>query len=206
MQSRAEWRIIAPEGNREEQGEGQALRFSVIRSKRKSISLRLLSPDEGQIRAPLNMPQREIEAFVRARQPWIDARVRELERRASLAPFGEDELKSIKKRAQRELLPALRLRAAQMGIEAGKISFRFQKGRFGSCSSRGNISLNCLLVLMPPALRDYVIVHELCHRVDMSHSASFYAQVRRVLPTYDRSRAWLKENGPILLERAFPQE
>ena len=93
-----------------------------------------------------------------------------------------------------------------MGVEYGKITLRFQKTKWGSCSSDGNLNFNCLLMLAPPDVLDSVIVHELCHRVDMSHSASFYAQVRRVLPTYDRSRAWLKENGPILLERAFPQE
>ena len=177
------------------------MRFNVIRSKRKSISLRLLSPDEGQIRAPLNMPQREIEAFVRARQPWIDARVRELARRASLAPFGEDELKSIKKRAQTELLPALRLRAAQMGIEAGKISFRFQKGRFGSCSSRGNISLNCLLVLMPPALMDYVIVHELCHIRHPDHSPAFWSEVAKYCPDYKKLRDETQKQGAELIAR-----
>lgn len=177
------------------------MRFNVIRSKRKSISLRLLSPDEGQIRAPLNMPQREIEVFVRARQPWIDARVRELERRASLAPFGEEELKSIKKRAQRELLPALRLRAAQMGVEAGKISFRFQKGRFGSCSSRGNISLNCLLVLMPPALMDYVIVHELCHIRHPDHSPAFWNEVAKYCPDYKKLRNETQKQGAELIAR-----
>ena len=88
-----------------------------------------------------------------------------------------------------------------MGLETGKISFRFQKGRFGSCSSRGNISLNCLLVLMPPALQDYVIVHELCHIRHPDHSPAFWSEVAKFRPDYKKLRNETQKQGAELIAR-----
>lgn len=73
--------------------------------------------------------------------------------------------------------------------------------RWGGCSSKGNLSLNCLLMLAPPEVIDSVVVHELYRRREVNHSADFYAHVLRVFPEYRTWRRWLKENGPTLLLR-----
>ena len=85
--------------------------------------------------------------------------------------------------------------AAKMGVTFGRISIRAQKTRWGSCSSRGNLNFNWKLILMPPEILDYVVVHELAHRKQMNHSKLFWAEVERVLPDYRERRRWLKENG-----------
>ena len=92
--------------------------------------------------------------------------------------------------------------AAQIGVSYGRITIRCQRTRWGSCSSAGNLNFNCLLLLAPPRVLDSVVVHELCHRKQMNHSAAFYREVYRVFPDYDRCRLWLRENGGALLARA----
>lgn len=85
--------------------------------------------------------------------------------------------------AEKILFPRLLELAASFGFAPGKLSARIQKGRWGSCSSRGgNISLNALLLFMPPEIVDYVLIHELCHLRHMNHSDAFWEEVRRLLP------------------------
>ena len=88
-----------------------------------------------------------------------------------------------------------------VGVSYGRVTIRCQKTRWGSCSSRGNLNFNCLLMLAPPAVLDSVVVHELCHRKEMNHSPRFYAEVRRVFPEYDKWHGWLRENGAVLMRR-----
>ena len=75
------------------------------------------------------------------------------------------------------------------------ITIRDQKTRWGSCSAKGNLNFNWKLVLMPPEVLDYVVVHELAHRKEMNHSRKFWAEVKNVLPDYEKRRKWLKEFG-----------
>ena len=82
-----------------------------------------------------------------------------------------------------------------MGVDYGRISVRQQKTRWGSCSVRGNLNFNWKLALMPEEILDYVVVHELAHRVEMNHSPRFWAVVETVLPDWRERRRWLKQHG-----------
>ena len=82
-----------------------------------------------------------------------------------------------------------------IGVDYGRITIRMQKSRWGSCSSKGNLNFNCLLMNAPDEITDYVIVHELCHRKEMNHSPKFWAHVEAVLPDYKERRKWLKDHG-----------
>ena len=92
--------------------------------------------------------------------------------------------------------------AQRIGVSYGKITIRCQKTRWGSCSSKGNLSFNCLLMLTPPEVLDSVVVHELCHRKFMNHSQQFYQEVLKAYPEYRKWNRWLKKNGVVLLRRA----
>ena len=89
--------------------------------------------------------------------------------------------------------------AARMGVTYGRITIRHQRTRWGSCSSNGNLNFNCLLMLAPPEVLDYVVVHELCHRKYMNHSKQFWAEVAKVMPDYKKCERWLKEEGSLLI-------
>ena len=79
-----------------------------------------------------------------------------------------------------------------MGITYNRLTIRETKTRWGSCSSEGNLNLHWKLILLSERLSDYVIVHELCPRVERNHSKSFWAQVGAVLPDYKDRRKELK--------------
>ena len=85
--------------------------------------------------------------------------------------------------------------APLIGVDYGRITIRCQRTRWGSCSAKGNLSFNCLLMLLPNEVVDSVVVHELCHRKHMNHSPLFYAEIERVFPEYRKCSKWLKENG-----------
>lgn len=82
-----------------------------------------------------------------------------------------------------------------IGVNPTKITIREQKTRWGSCSSKGSINLNWKLVMAPIEVIDYIIVHELCHMIEMNHSKKYWNIVSSIMPDYDEYRKWLKENG-----------
>ena len=122
---------------------------------------------------------------------WILQHQEELERQkwqaAEFPPLTEVELQELAERARRYIPEQVRYYAPRVGVNYSSITIRCQKFRWGSCSGRGNLSFNCLLMLTPPKVIDSVVVHELCHRKELNHSAAFYVQVLRVFPEY---RTW----------------
>lgn len=86
-----------------------------------------------------------------------------------------------------------RFRIAWTGIRIGD-----QRSRWGSCSSRGRLSFNYRLVMAPPAVMEYVVVHELLHRREPNHSKRFWRLVEACDPAYRESLLWLRRYGPSL--------
>ena len=181
------------------------MKIHVIKSSRKSVAMRVLPDCTAEVRAPLRMTEKEISDFVQKNAAWLQKQLAEAEeRRRRLESVGlltQEELESLAHQAA-ELLPErVRYFAEQVGVTYGRITVRSQKSKWGSCSSKGNLNFNCLLVLAPPEVLDSVVVHELCHRKEMNHSPAFYAEVLRVLPDYHKHDQWLKKNGPVLIKR-----
>ncbi len=75
------------------------------------------------------------------------------------------------------------------------VAIKSQKTRWGSCSRQGNLNFNWRLLLAPPAILDYVVIHELCHLQEHNHAASFWALVERACPDYRDHRRWLRLHG-----------
>lgn len=98
--------------------------------------------------------------------------------------------------AREQLTHRLRYWIQKTGLEPKSVSIRGQKTRWGSCSARGEISLNWKLMAVPPSVMDYVIVHELCHLEHMNHSPAFWNTVGRWIPDYKSLRLSLKRLEP----------
>jgi predicted metal-dependent hydrolase len=79
--------------------------------------------------------------------------------------------------AGQRLEPRLQSLAAATGVAYSRVSIRRQRSRWGSCSVRGTISLNCCLMFQRPEVVDYLIIHELMHVKHMNHSARFWQAV-----------------------------
>ena len=94
--------------------------------------------------------------------------------------------------ARKALTKKTELYSNIMGLSYGRITITGAKRRFGSCSSRGDISYSFRLMAYPDRAIDYVVVHELCHLVHMNHSRDFYALLEKYLPDYKERRALLK--------------
>ena len=88
--------------------------------------------------------------------------------------------------------------APRLGVSFGRVTVRDQKSRWGSCSAKGNLNFNWKLIMAPPEVLDYVVIHELCHRVEFNHSPRFWALVAGQMPEYAYWKKWLKAHGPEL--------
>ena len=179
------------------------LPVNIIKSKRKTIAIQL--KDDGiYVRAPKGMSQRGINDIIIQKSDWIEKHWKIMQERhqslEKIEPYTEAELKVMIEEAKRVIPQKVKYYAPLVGVNYGRITIRNQKTRWGSCSSKGNLNFNCLLMNCPEEVMDYIVVHELCHRKEMNHSARFYAEVERVFPEYKRCQKWLKENGTNVMK------
>jgi predicted metal-dependent hydrolase len=102
------------------------------------------------------------------------------------------------------LLPArVRHFAVTMGLAPGPVELKGWRRRWGECHPDGKLRFNWRLILCPPMVIDYVVVHELAHLKVAGHNPRFWGQVAKVLPDYTARRRWLnREGAPFLLWRA----
>lgn len=119
--------------------------------------------------------------------------------RPDLKQMIEDGMKRL---AKTELPECVETLAARVGKHPSQVTVRGQKTRWGSCSSKGGLSLNWRLVQVPWEVRDYVVIHELCHLEHMNHSKRFWALVGRHCPQYQASEAWLRAHSHIITKAA----
>lgn len=181
-----------------------SLPAKIVRSKRRTVGISIKPGGEIIIRAPRLLPQAAIMAFVNEKADWI---VSAYEKQKDRAVPALDQPKdaatlALEKRyreAAKEYIPKrVAFYHELTGGNYTKITIRDQKTRWGSCSANGTLSFNYRLMLAPPRVLDYVVVHELCHLTHMNHSREFWDMVGSILPDYKEYKKWLKENGHTL--------
>ena len=181
------------------------MRIRVVRSSRRSLALTIDRDGEVVVRSPFRTSERYIQAFVLEHRDWILKKQKEFEenlrKKAAEPVLTGEELKEIDRSAKTDIPVRVRHYAEILHVEYGRITIRNQKTKWGSCSSKGNLNFNCLLMLVPEYVRDYVVVHELCHRKEMNHSARFWNEVESMLPDYRTARKWLRDHGELVMSR-----
>lgn len=88
-----------------------------------------------------------------------------------------------------------------MGLSFNRIAIKDQRSLWGSCSAQGNLNFNWRVVMAPPEVLDYLVIHELAHLREMNHSRSFWREVASYCPDFRERRRWLKEHSGRLKGR-----
>ena len=185
----------------------------VIRSDRRSFAIEIGRDKKIKVRVPRRASKAQIEEMLKAKHDWILKTLDKIEQRntAEAREYEEaeqlssEEVKKLKKEARNHLASLTEYWAEKIGVSYGRISIRGQKTRWGSCSSKGNLNYNYLLILCPDDVIEYVVIHELCHRIYMNHSKRFWEKIEEFCPNYRQARKWLKQNGNSLIVR-LPQK
>ena len=179
--------------------------YSVIRSNRKSLSIEVNSDAKVIVRAPYKVSDVFIYKFVYEKRDWINRAICKVKERQQniidVKPLSKEKIYELADKALNIIPEKVKYYANIMGVSYGKITIRNQKTRWGSCSTKGNLNFNCLLMLVPNEVQNYVVVHELCHLKEMNHSVRFWAEVEKVMPNYREYKKWLKENGNYIISR-----
>ena len=173
----------------------------IIRSKRRTLSLEIKPDGRIVARAPLRIKDREIERFIDSKEDWIEKHLERLKSIPEAEKLTDSEIDELTERGKVYIPQRVEYYASLIGVSYNKISIKPLRSKWGSCTSKGNLSFNCLLMLTPPEVIDSVVVHELCHRLEMNHSKKFYAHVLKAFPDYKRHNKWLRTNGSAIIKR-----
>lgn len=185
----------------------ERISYQIIRSSRRTLSLEIKADGTILVRAPLRLSEARIRKFVEEKQEWILKNLEKIQKRdeqkEQVARLSAIERQHLQNKACVVIPKRVAYFAEKIGVTYGKITLRQQKTRWGSCAANGNLNFNWLLILAPPGVLDYVVVHELCHRREMNHSQAFWKEVEAILPDYRERQKWLKDNGWRLMEVGF---
>ena len=147
---------------------------------------------------PHGMSEREIDRVLADKREWVAKQRGRQVPRLGLDEFAVSEAEG-RVRARELISKLAEEQARPIGVSYRRIRIGAQQTLWGSCSPSGTLSFNWRLVLAPPDVVDYVVVHELCHLQIPNHSRSFWTLLERHRPHWRDQRAWLREHGPELL-------
>lgn len=185
----------------------------IIRSNRKTCSLEITKHGQVNIRIPVRMNPAQLNGLLQDKRNWIIKNYQKMQNKLAAQETGQEidkdqisiaRLEALNRRYRDAAQQYIPMRAAYyqqfLDVDYQKITIRDQKTRWGSCSSKGTLSFNFRLMLAPPPVLDYVVVHELCHLIHMNHSKDFWNAVGSIIPNYKESRKWLRDHGEKLMQ------
>lgn len=177
----------------------------VRRSKRKSAAIKITADMQIVVFVPLYVSDNEIERMVISKSKWIDEHMLKvqstIDERSKLEKITFEQVKELADQAVEYIPKRVKYYAEKENFIYNKITIKNLVSRWGSCSTKGNLNFNCLLMLTPDYVIDYIVVHELCHLREMNHSEKFWTEVEKIMPDYQRAELWLKQNGGNLISR-----
>lgn len=174
----------------------QGLTYELRKSGRARRLSIVVHPDcRVVVTAPLWASVREVTEYVRRYEEWVRRQVRALRRYEDhiFLPSGRREYLRHKETARDLARRVLAVHAPAYGIGYGRIAIKNLRANWGSCSEKGNLNFNYRIALIPFPLAEYIIVHELCHRVHFDHSPRFWDLVARAVPDHKERRKTLRK-------------
>lgn len=174
--------------------------YTIIRSKRKSIQIRVNAQGQVEVRGGRRLTKAQAEQILYQHQDWVQTRIaRQTARATQRHILTADEIADLTEQAERELPVRTAHWASRMGVQPTGVRITAAVTRWGSCSAKNRICYSFRVMLLPETLRDYIVVHELSHIRQKNHSADFYAEGMRYLPGFVERRKELRA-----WERAHP--
>lgn len=192
--------------------DGAHVPYVVKRSTKRRRSYGFVVDGEGRVvfSAPKWVSLRELEAFAVRRRRFIGNRLSELAQKRAVADEKALRVADLegkwceltpdwyRKAAKRLLTAQVQNWAGIVGVSVRQVKITSGRTVWGSCTSAGDINLSWRLLLVPAPLREYVVVHELCHRVHMNHGVRFWRLVERYIPDYlDKRQALNRMGGEV---------
>ncbi len=167
------------------------IEYHVVRSARKTVKLSI-SDGKVLVSAPYETSDERIADLLKRHTAWIASAIeRDQIRSKKYRNLTPSEIASLKDAARQYFLRETDRYSKIMGIKYSRIKITSAEKRFGSCNSKGAICFSYRLMLYPEAAREYVIVHELAHLIQMNHSRRFYEIVEKYMPDYKERKSLL---------------
>lgn len=138
---------------------------------------------------PPYLSKRKALAFLDSKVEWIKASQQKYAERDTTPALTAEDIERLRAEAKATLLGRVAELAARYGLRYGRVTIRAARTKWGSCTARGDISLSLYLMTLPEHLRDYIIIHELCHTVHHNHSPRFHSLVNELTGGRERELA-----------------
>ena len=159
--------------------------YTLIRSKRKSVSIQVDENCNITVRAPLRISQKEIDNILQEKKTWLEKTIiLQREKKKQIKQYSEDDIKLLRKKAK-EIIPLkVEYYAKIMQVNPSSVKINSAKKRYGSCSGTNNLNFSLYLMDKDERFIDYVVVHELAHIKHHNHSKDFYSFIEQFMPDY----------------------
>lgn len=168
--------------------------YTLIRAKRRTMSLQLDRAGNAVVRAPCGVKKEFIDRFVAEHEDWLTrAREKQQARRLAHPEPTDEECKALIARAKEYLPMRVDYWSGIMGLTPTGLKITSARTRFGSCSGKNSLCFSWRLMQYPREAIDYVVVHELAHIRHHDHSAAFYRFIASVMPDHEARRALLRQ-------------
>lgn len=178
---------------------GDKVSYAVRRSKRaKRMRIAVHCDCSVVVTSPYTLSEQVIKKFVKLKFDWIAKKMAffsGLDINKDIAVWSKEHYEKHKADALRVISKRVDFFAAKTGLEPNGIKVKMLKTKWGSCSVKRNLNFNYKVLFLDSNLRDYIIVHELCHLKHMNHSKKFWRYVEKVCPDYRDLMEDLKKSG-----------
>ncbi len=169
------------------------MEYKVIYSNRKTICAQISRDGTVFVRTPRYCPEKFISRFVALNEAKILKMQMQIKSLPPIPQISKKEKEQLRKKAADAIFPRVEYWANRCGFEYESVKITSARKRFGSCSSKKHLCFSLFLALCSDEEIDYVILHELCHTVEMNHSNRFYHLIEQFMPDWKNREANLKK-------------